>query len=96
MLYFVFVMLLAFSPVLSVVLSDFAGATVNLWRFMWVGVGLSLPLSLLGARAFGERAYYGYWAYLESFPGNSKVRILIAWASMTAITLVVGASGLAA
>lgn len=96
MLYFVFVMLLAFSPVLSVVISDFAGATVNMWAFMWVGVGLSLPLSLLGARAFGEQFYCSYWAYLESFPGNSKMRVLIAWASMTAITVVVGASGLAA
>ena len=64
-LYFVFVTLLASSLLLSIVISDLSGRALSLWAFMWVGVSLSLPLSLLGARAFGARAYYGYWAYLE-------------------------------
>ena len=89
-LYFVFVTLLASSPLLSIVISYLSGRALSLWAFMWVGVSLSLPLSLLGARAFGARTYYGYWAYLESFPGNTKARILTAWATMSALTVVGG------
>lgn len=94
-LYTAFVVLLAFSPILSLVLSDLAGFELSWWSFMRVGAGLSLPVSLLGARVFGERAYCDYWAYLESFPGNSKTVILMSWASMTAVVLVFGILGLA-
>ncbi len=63
---------------------DFAQSDPG-WKFMWVGVGLSLPVTLLGARAFGEQAYRDYWSYLESFPRNSRKGILAAWGGMTSI-----------
>jgi len=93
-LYVVCVAFLAFSPVLSLFLADllefnFAQSDPG-WKFMWVGVGLSLPVTLLGARAFGEQAYRDYWSYLESFPRNSRKGILAAWGGMTVFTLAIG------
>lgn len=94
-LYAIFVALGAFSPVLSIVLCDVVGLELSLWTFMWVGVLLSLPVSLLGARAFGRRTYRSYWAYLESFPGHSKGGIKTGWAIISGVMLVAGIMALA-
>lgn len=58
----------------------------NIWRFIWVGPLLSLPIPLLIARAFGAHAYRDYWTYLESFPHNSKTGIQLTWAAVVAFT----------
>jgi hypothetical protein len=96
-LYAATVAMWAFSPVLSIALSDFLGlkfSELDGWEFIWVGPALSLPLSLLVARAFGSRAYFDYWAYLESYPGNTKARILTAWGAVTIFTLVIGVAAM--
>ena len=89
-LYIAFVTMLALSPVLSIILSDLAGLAFNEFAFIWVGAGLSLPLSLLGARAFGEQSYRDYWAYLESFPGNTRTGILACWIGVTVLGVIAG------
>ena len=96
-LYGLNVALLAGSPILSVVISEIFLGEISPWKFIWVGVALSLPIPLLAARALGRQNYFEYWAYLESFkprnnsfPPNSKANITIIWAVMTAITLVIG------
>lgn len=93
MLYAALVSLLASSPVLSLAISDVVGLKFSesgFWAFLWVGPVLSLPLTLLCARAFGPQAYLSYWAYLQSFPNNSKTVIILSWAGVTGFTLVIG------
>lgn len=92
-LYVAFVALLALSPILSLIISDLVGLKsdeLNFWPFLWVGPVLSLPLTLLVARAFGPEVYLRYWAYLESFPYNSKAVIMLSWAGIVGFTSVIG------
>lgn len=92
-LYAVFVILLASSPALSLYITGLTGAEFDgrgFWQFLWVGPTLSLPISLLAARSFGQKAYLGYWSYLQSFPNSSKTRILLAWATVAVATLIIG------
>ena len=92
-LYVVFVGLLAFSPVLSIILSDAFGypvGDVDWIRFLWVGPGLSLPATLAVARLMGRNHYSAYWDYLESFPGNSRRTIIAMWATLTVIMAAFG------
>jgi hypothetical protein len=92
-LYAVFVGLLGFSPVLSVILSDAFGypiGDVDWIRFLWVGPALSLPATLAVARLARRERYSAYWDYLESFPGNSRKRTTAAWATLTMVMAVVG------
>lgn len=89
-LYALFVALLATSPIVSVGLSAIFLGKLSLWSFLWVGVALSLPVTLVAAKAFGEGTYIGYWAYLETFRGNSKTLIITLWATVTAAAVLIG------
>ena len=87
LLYAFFVVLRAGSPALAVVLSDTFLGSPEIWPFLWVGVASSLPASLLAARIVGVAGYQRYWSYLESFPGNTRGRIVMMWALVTAMTV---------
>ena len=96
-LYAIFVGLLAFSPLLSLMLSDAFGRPIggaDWLTFMWVGIALSLPSTLVAARLAGTMRYSAYWDYLESFPGNSKRTIIAAWATGTVIMTAIGLAAL--
>lgn len=92
-LYAVFVILLASTPVLSLYITGLRGSEFDgrgFWQFLWVGPTLSLPISLVAARSFGQKAFLSYWSYLQSFPNSSKIRILLAWTTVVGATLIIG------
>ncbi len=92
-LYTLFVLMLATSPVISLLiasLADDAGRHPTMLKFLWVGVGLSLPLPLLIANLGGSQTYAGFWTYLESFPHNSKKVILTSWLLAFGATALIG------
>ena len=89
-LYVAFVALLAGSPFISLVVANVVGDDLNYWRFIWVGPVVSLPLSLAIAKALGPDRYAGYWAYLQSFPNNSRRAIIASWAIVSGLTLAIG------
>lgn len=88
LLYAVFVGLLAFSPLLSLTLSD----DLNWARFLWVGPALSLPVTLAVARLAGRDEYCAYWDYLESFPISSKATTIAAWGAVTVLAAAISFS----
>ena len=89
MLYAVFVVLLASSPALSAGISGLLDTPVSLFKYIWVGVAFSLPVSLMLAKLVGPHSYVGYWSYLESFPGNSRPAVIAAWAIALAIAIAI-------
>ena len=88
-LYAAFVVLLAGSPFLSLALANAVNGNPNVWRFIWVGPAISLPLSLLMAKALGQDRYVGYWTYLQSFPKNSKAAIIASWLFVSGLTVLI-------
>jgi hypothetical protein len=98
-LYWVFVMLLAFSPVMGVVLSTRSSAwgsgTNSLGLVMLcsaVGVAASLPLSLALARVSGVERYLDYWRHLEVTMNRSKTQIIRQWLSVVVVVVVIGSA----
>jgi hypothetical protein len=75
------------SPIISLWISQLWGLEQSpdgIVTFAWIGIGASLPLSLLCARGFGFGTYATYLAYLER-SGNITMRSLWAiWAVTTA------------
>ncbi len=96
--YWVYVLVLGFSPVIGLALSmpfDSWGREANVFGvFMLcsaVGVAASLPLSLGLARAFGMTRYLDFWRYLEMRMNRDKKQILLQWAGLVVIVALVGA-----
>jgi len=90
----IFVASLACSPITSLYLSGLWGlklGTGSLFAFAWVGTAISLPLSLLGARAFGPDTYGTYVAYLER-SGRAKMQVI--WAIWVVVSIVLFAYGI--
>ena len=84
----IFVASLASSPILSLYLSGLWGlkpGTGSLLAFAWTGAVISLPISLLSARAFGPDTYGIYVAYLER-SGRAKMRVI--WAIWVVVSIV--------
>jgi len=89
----IFVVSLACSPIISLYLSGLWGlklGTCSLLAFAWAGAAISLPLSLLCARAFGSGTYGTYVAYLER-SGRAKMQVIWAiWVVVSTILLAYG------
>ncbi|BAI97990.1 hypothetical protein SJA_C1-31560 [Sphingobium indicum UT26S] len=89
----IFVASLACSPIFSLYLSELWGlklGTGSLLAFAWAGAFISLPLSLLCARAFGPDTYGTYVAYLER-SGRAKMQVIWAiWFGVSAVLLAYG------
>ena len=81
------------SPLLSLYLSGLWGLKLGagcLLTFAWIGAAISLPLSLLCARAFGPGTYGLYVAYLER-SGRAQMQVIsIIWSVVSIILLTYG------
>lgn len=87
--YFIFVVVLASSPVAGAVIGtliDRADNNLGFLRYLWVGIALSLPLSLITARMFGKENLPSYWQYLGNF-GYSRAVIIYSWAFATLVAI---------
>lgn len=89
-LYAIFAAFGVISPVLSVFICDLLDLPMNIIAFLWVGLGLRLPTTLLLARLVGKEAYEEYWTFLTSFPGHSRTGLKIGWPIATLGFMVVG------
>lgn len=89
-LYALFVAMLALSPLLSLKLSEMFSEKLSILGFLWAGLALSLPVTLVAAKFVGEKAYVDYWAYLESSSGSTQTKITMMWAAATAIAILIG------
>lgn len=88
--YFIFVVVLASSPVLGALIGtlvDKEGQNLSFLGYLWVGIALSLPLSLITARVFGKENLPAYWRYLGSFGNHSKAVIAYIWAFATFVAI---------
>jgi hypothetical protein len=98
-LYWVFVLMLAFSPVVGIAFSMLLpalGREENVFGvfmlYSAIGMAASLPLSLGLARAFGMTRYLDYWRYLEMTMSRGKKQILLQWAGLVVMAVLVGAA----
>lgn len=85
----IFVVSFGGSPILSIYLSGLWGLKLgigSLLAFAWAGAAISLPLSLLCARAFSPETYGIYAAYLER-SGGVKMQVIWAIWAIISITL---------
>ena len=88
--YLVFILALVSSPVTGALIraslsqEDYAAGFL---QYLWVGISISLPLSLITARMYGETNLSSYWKYLETFGGHSIAVIAYSWGFATVIAI---------
>lgn len=88
--YFVFIVALASSPFIGAIIGTSlspAGNSLSFLQYLWVGIVLSLPLSLVMARTFGRDNLPAYWRYLESFGNRSRTVITYSWAFAAVVAI---------
>lgn len=88
--YLVFILTLASSPIIGTMIGNLFGRndnTAGFLQYLWIGIALSLPLSLITARMFGPINLVSYWRYLESFGGHSKAVIVFSWGLATVVAI---------
>jgi hypothetical protein len=80
--FMILVFLISFSPLIGAYTASIVGMEVNIVNsvsFIWIGVFLSLPTSLLVSRAFGPGVYNNYWDYLQRSEKQTKDGVVRIW-----------------